>query len=257
VVGGDLTSGASDTVLNGTVGRDAVVGGATITVNNAVGRNIKAGARTLRLGSGARVGGNIALTSSHELSKDSGAVVVGKVTRTEPAHGQSKSKHGAIFGFGIVWFVYWFLAMLVTALLLTLLFPSLLQAASDRAMPRPWKALVVGLLASIFVPIVTLLFAVSVLGLPLAFILGLLWFVALLLSGPLFSYYLGRLILHNSHNALLFMLVGSSVLTALYFIPIIGSLAFVATIWVGTGMLLLEIARAAGRPSYDTVPAKK
>lgn len=253
-VGGDLTAGSADTTLNGAVGRDAVLGGTTVTVNNTVGRNIKAQADTMKLTANARVGGNIALTSQHALSQDKGAVVTGTVSLTKPSE-TSKPRHAAPFGFGFIWFIYWFVAMLVTAIVLTLLFPRLFHSVTNQAMPRPWKALLIGFLATIAAPIIIVLSAASIIGLPLALLAGLAWLVVLLLSGPAFGYYLGRLILRGTRSPLLFMLVGAAVLVVLYFIPIVGILAVLAAMWIGTGMLLLALFRRTPRPSYRRLPA--
>jgi hypothetical protein len=121
-------------------------------------------------------------------------------------------------------------------------------------MSRPWKALLTGFLASIVVPAAVLLLTATVLGLPLAFILGLMWLLILLLSGPLSGYYLGRLILRRSQRPLLIMLVGSSVLLLLYFVPVIGFIVLLASMWIGTGMLLLAAFRNTPRPTYNLAP---
>lgn len=256
-VGGDITLGSSDSTINGQIGRDIIVGGSTVIINNIVGRNIKAAAESMKLSAGARVGGTIELTSHNNISRDQQAVVLGKIIRTEPNASQAKSKHGALFGFGFAWFLYWFAAMLFTALILALLFPRMFQSVTDQALPRPWKALLVGFVGCIVVPIVLVVSAVSVIGLPLAFIGGLAWLVALLLSGPLFGYYIGRLVMPDSKKVLLIMITGAGLLTILYFIPFIGALAILAATFTGTGMLLLEAFRRTPRPSYTTVTASK
>lgn len=254
-VGGDVTSGAQNATLNGKIGRDMVIGSGNVTINSVVGRNIKAQAGQMKLGSGANVGGNIDITSRNHVTKDKGAVVSGKISRTVPKN-ETKPKHGAIFGFGIIWFIYWFLAMLVTALVLTLLFPRLFKSVTDRGLPGPWKALGVGFAASILVPVIIVLIAASLIGLPLAILLGLGWLVTLLLSGPVFAFYIGRLVFGNTFRPLLAMLVGAAILITLYFIPIFGILAVLAALWIGTGMLLMEIFRTTPKPDYSSYTDK-
>jgi hypothetical protein len=134
------------------------------------------------------------------------------------------------------------------------LFPRLFQNVTDQAARRPWIALLTGFVASFAVPIIIVLLAVTVIGIPLALFVGLLWLVAEFLSGPLFAYYLGRLILRRSRQPVLIMLVGSILLTILYFIPFLGILAILAAVWFGTGMLLLEVFSRTPRPVYDTAP---
>ncbi|HSX29743.1 MAG TPA: hypothetical protein VLE73_04255 [Candidatus Saccharimonadales bacterium] len=255
-IGGDATVGSSSSTLRGPIGRDLVVGGGTVVIDSSVGRDIKAQAQSMELASGAHVGGSISLVSQQDVKKDKGAVVVGKISRTEPTHEQARSKHGAVFGFGFGWFVYWLVALLVMTLALTLLFPRLFVGVSAHAIPRPWKALLVGFVASLVVPIIVLLSLVSIVGIPLAIVVACLWLAALLVSGPLFGFYLGRLILRGPSSPLLIALVGVGALVILYFIPIIGALTLAASTWIGTGMLLLHIFRSTPKPAYGAIEHK-
>jgi hypothetical protein len=252
-IGGDLTVGSTDATLNGSVGRDVVGGGTSIVVNNKVSRHMKIGADKLELGSGARVGGNIDLTSAHDISKNSQAVVSGTVSRTVPKDNESQSNRGAIFGFSIVWFLICLLTMLATAMVLALLFPRLLHTVTQNALPTPWKALLVGFIACIAAPIILITLAATLVGIPLAILFGLAWALLLFLSGPTFAYYLGRLTLRHSTQPLMIMLVGAIILIVLYFIPIIGIIAVLAAMFVGTGTLLLQLAKKMPKPVYSTV----
>lgn len=251
---GDITLGSEKGVFNGTVGRDIAVGGSNVIIANKVGRDIKGNIENLELTTSARVTGNINFTSEKDIVKVGGAEVGGKVTRSDLSE-EDKSNDGGMFAFGIGWFIYWFLATLLIAMVLALLFPRMLQTLSDRAFPTPWKALLTGFLASIAIPTILILIAITVVGLPLALVGGLLWLLIVLISGPLSGYYLGRLILRNSRRPLLIMLVGASILLVLYFIPFIGFLALLLALWTGSGMLLLELFRRTPRPAYNLASA--
>lgn len=260
-IGGDATIGSTDTTFNGPVGRDVAIGGNNVTIASSVGRNVKASAINLHLNSSANITGDVDFTSKNEVDKAAGAVVGGKVSRSEPVK-KGTSKNGAVFGFQLAWFFYCFLAMLLTAMAIALLFPRLLQVVSDNAMPRPWKALLTGFLAFLAMPFIVLILAITVIGMPLAFMLGMLWLVVILLSGPIFGYYLGRIILKGYHHVLPIMLLGASILLVLYFIPFIGILALLSATWVGSGMLLLEVFNRFQKPSYAVsdntkAPARK
>lgn len=249
-IDGDLTVGSADATINGAVGRDIAAGSSNLTISGNVGRNVQGNVNNLTLNSGANVQGNVDYTSSNDLKQASGAQVEGKVTRTTPKK-PATSKRGAVFGFGVVWFFYLFFAMLLTALALALLFPRALHAVTDQALPRPWKPLLTGFLASIAMPFVFVLLAISVVGIPLTIILGMLWIVTWLLSGPVFGYYLGRLILRDTKNPLLIMLVGATALLVLYFIPILGFFTLLAASWTGIGMILLEAFARTPKPQYS------
>ena len=248
----DLSLGSQDSAVNGTVGRDLAVGSTNVVVGGSIGRDIKGAVTNIRLASSANIGGNIDYTSANDIQRDSGADVGGKVTRSDPPEKAGEPKRGAIFGFGAGWFLYWLLAMLLVSMVLALLFPRMFMRLSDRAIPTPWKPLLTGLLAGIVVPIVIVILFMSVIGIPLGLILGLAWFLLLMLSGPVTAFYIGRMVLRNSNNILLFMLVGSVILLVLYFIPIIGFLALLFALWTGTGMVLLESFDRTPRPVYAT-----
>ncbi len=251
-IGGDLTAGSNDIILNGRIGRDVAVGGGNVILTGEVGRNIKGDVNQLELFKAAKVGGNIAYTSTNDIN-DAGASVAGLISRTDV---QQSSNRGEMFGLGLAWFIFLFVSMLLVAMAIALMFPAVLRNVTDRALPRPWRALLVGLVASIVVPVLLVIVAVTIVGLPLAFLLGLLWLLVSMLSGPFSGYYLGRLLLKNSQHTLKIMLVGSSALLVLYFIPFVGFFALITAYWIGSGMILLELTRRTPRPLYATTTVK-
>jgi hypothetical protein len=255
-INGDLSVGSSDTTINGSIGRNLAVASENLIISNSVEGNVQATVTNFTLSTNSNVNGNIEYTSKNEVNREQGSEVAGEVTRNQPSQPSTKSKTGAVFGFSIAWFIYWFLAMLLTAMVLVLLFPRMFQVVTNRAMPTPWKALLTGFLASLALPLVIFILLITIIGIPLAFIVMFTWLLVLLLSGPLFGYYLGRLILRESRKPLLIMLVGASILLVLYFLPIIGFIALIAATWIGAGMLLLEVFGRTPKPSYE-VEARK
>jgi hypothetical protein len=105
----------------------------------------------------------------------------------------------------------------------------------------------VGFLASWSIPLVLIILGFTFIGIPLMILIGLIWLVIIMLSGPFTAYYIGRLLMPN-RSALLTMFIGSVVLLALYFIPFVGFIALVAAYWLGTGMILLELLRRRQQP---------
>jgi cytoskeletal protein CcmA (bactofilin family) len=247
---GDATVGSNSAMFNGNVGRDVVIGGQDVTISGAVGRNITADGTTLALSSTATVGGNLEYTSETALQQATGATVAGKIVHKTPTR-TSHTKHGALLGFGFAWFIYWLLALGLTALVAALLFPRILQVVSNRALERPWHVLLVGFLANICAPFVMALIAATVIGIPLALTLGLFWLLVLLTSGLFFAFYIGRLVMRRSQNAVRTALVGVAILLIAYFIPVLGCLAFLATLWMGSGMILTELFRRTPKPVYE------
>ena len=249
-INGDLSVGTADGTVAGTVGRDLAVGASNIVISNQIGRNVKGSVERMSLQDGASVKGNIEYSSWNELNRSGGSFVGGTITRTDPPQKQNDN-NGAVFNFGIGWFIYWFLAMLLTALAIVLLFPALVHRSSDRAIAEPWKVGIVGFAASIAIPVLMLVLAITIIGIPLAVVVCLLWCLIAILSGPFFAYLLGRLILRQTRNPILIMLVGAVVLLVLYFIPFVGLLALIIAYWFGSGMIILELMDRTPRPVYE------
>jgi cytoskeletal protein CcmA (bactofilin family) len=247
----DVSLAGQSIAVNGTVGRDLALTTASATINGTVGRDVQAQDTNLALGSSAVVGGDIAYTSLHTLSRASGAQVAGNITRSEPVRARhNEARWGAIIG-GSLWFaVYLFIALLCMALLLALLFPRMFQAVSGIAINEPLKTVLVGFAISIIVPMLIIVFMFTVFGIPFALLVGLAWALAVCLAGPFAAYYAGRLILGKSANNVLFvMLIGAGVLLVLYFIPIVGIVVSLLALWFGLGMIVLQIPRLP-RPRY-------
>ena len=243
-IGGDLSINAHQVKLSGPVGRDAAIASGGVTIANSVGRNVQARVQELRLASGARVGGNISYTSPQPLVRASGAVVTGKITHYTPA-----AHHGSLAA-GLLWLLYLFAALLLAALLLVLLLPWMFHAAAELARRRLWRTFLIGLVASIVVPVLLLTLAFTIIGLPLALLLGLVWLVIMIVSAPFAAYLLGRLLLRRAtDNAIWTMLLGAALLIIVSFIPFLNVLVDLVAYWFGLGMVLQYVVHLP-RPHY-------
>lgn len=237
-------------ILNGAIGRDLATSGSSVTLNGAIGRNVQASSQDIALGRSAVVDGNVEYTSQNKLDQAPGAQVKGKVVHHTPEQKQSKKALGFISLFGL----YVFLAMLFTALILVLLFPQIFHTAAENTRASMLRTLLVGFLTSIVVPVVLLILAFTVIGIPLAIIGTLVWLIVLALSGPFAAYLLGRLILDGrATNAILTMLLGAVILLVLYLIPFLNFFVLLLALWFGIGMIVLRINYQ--RPHYKVQPA--
>lgn len=247
-IGGDLSVASSDTTIAGQVGRDVAISSGSVTIDGSVGRNIKGDIENLVLSSGSLVAGNINFTSINEISQDSGAVVQGEITRKTP---EQASGSGSIFGISIAFIAYILVSAIFVSLILVLLVPRFFHSVTSRAVSSPWKPLLVGLVATLFVPIISFLLMISTFGIPLAITIGVGWLFIALLSGPFTAYLVGRWVLNSSTKPVLIMLVGSLVLLIAYFIPVLGFFAILFAYWIGVGMLSLELYSRYPKPNYN------
>lgn len=257
-VGGDLTLGATNGVVDGTVGRDLALAGQNVTISSDIGRNVKGNTQKLTLVNGAHIHGNLDYTSQNDVGMSSSAIVDGTTSRTTPV--KHASKRGAVFAFNLGAFIYWLLALMAFALVIALLVPRVLHDATDDSLPWPWKALLTGLVAGIAFPVLFIILCITVVGLPMAFLAGLLWAAILLLSSPFMAYLVGRMILQNNTKPLLVAITGAAALAVLLFIPVLGVITFVVTVWIGSGLILRSLWHHWPRPTYNlatTTRAKK
>lgn len=251
----DAAIAASVVTLNGEIGRDADLGAEQVNVNGSVGRNINADVEKLALGSGASVGGGVNYTSDNELSRATGAVVVGEINQEQPPDNEGPSVGQVL---GVVFII--FLMLMTVSMAMAALFPRVLQRISDNAVESIGMTALIGLVVFILAPAVILILIGSIFGSLLGILLLLAYLLVLSASGPVFGYYIGRLLLRDrTANPLLYMALGSGLVTALYFVPFVGQVLLLVAGVFGTGMIVREVARRAANPSYDLSekPAKR
>ncbi|MBF4571930.1 polymer-forming cytoskeletal protein [Herbiconiux sp. VKM Ac-1786] len=169
-ISGDVTrSGtvfAADIAVTptGSFGDDVVGSAATAAISGDIGRDLLLSVDRLAI-SGA-VGGDVSYTSDNEALIDDGAVT-GSVERIEPAQAPEPSP-GAVIGGWFLGLLYALVALSLITLLAGLLIPRWLHQVTDHLLPSPWKALLVGFIASITVPAALVFLLVTIVGAPLA-----------------------------------------------------------------------------------------
>ena len=251
-IDGDASAAGQDVTVDGTVARDLMASATTLTVNGHIGRDVQAQTTRLALGGQAVVGRNVTYASFNTLSRPSGATVNGTVTKQQPVNRRREGANPvslAAWGFTVA--LYLFVALLLVSLVLILLFPSYIHKATEAMVRDPLTTFVVGLIASILVPIAIGLLMVSVIGIPLGLLALLVWLLMMFLAVPLAAYYLGSLILSKStNNPVWMMLLGAAIVLILYLIPIVGFAVWLVAEWIGLGIILMQVPRLP-RPHYE------
>lgn len=233
-VGQDL-NGAGETInIDGDIARDIVLGGNAVTLTGMVGRNAELASESLTLSDGSTVNGNMHYTSRNEAAIAEGSVK-GKVDFTKET--EEASADNSSFGASAL---YMTLAFLFMSLVLVLAAPQLMNNIATIGHKRPGMTVVSGILSLVTVPIIAVLFAITIIGIPLAIVIGLKWGILLLVSGPIAAFWLGRLVIRKySSNAVVAMMTGALILAILYVIPVVSVIAGIATVILGSGMAVL------------------
>ncbi|MBC7746774.1 polymer-forming cytoskeletal protein [Pedobacter sp.] len=252
-IAGDLNGAAGSFAIYGTVGRDVLASAETMTIAGTVGRNVGGEYNQLTVTDNASVAGAVRYTSDKDATIASG-VVKGEVARTAPVSNDANMSKDFFAGAA----VYFFFSMLLVALVMVLIAPRLLRVVTDNGISSFLPSLLSGFFFVFGAPFLLGLIAVTVIGIPLAGIAFLVWLLVLLLSAPIFSYYLGRIIVRRQDaNRFLVMLIGSTVLLLSYMIPILNAFTLLATVTIGSGMVVMAFFNRYKRPTTPAAPALK
>jgi hypothetical protein len=181
-----------------------------------------------------------------------GAVVGGAVTRKQPGAKDFEEdvphmKRGAT----IVGTVISFIALLGCGALFLAIAPIFSVEAPDRIKATPWKALGVGLLSVLCVPLVALLFILTIVGIPVGVMLFTLYPIALLLG-----FVVGTLFVGNAGASLLkrpppptiaaavgYFAIALAVVMLVTKAPAVGGLLLAVLILLGVGAFEVELYR--------------
>ncbi|WP_314094177.1 polymer-forming cytoskeletal protein [Microbacterium foliorum] len=232
----------------GALGDDLVGATGTMHVSGTVGRNLVLSVGTLSIAGS--VGGDVTYVSDTEASIAEDAVA-GSVERiSQPQSPKVEVSPWGVFAGWVLGLVYALVALSLVTLFTALLLPRLLGRVTDHLLPSPWKALLVGLGASIVMPLALLLLFTTIVGAPLALAASVAWFLLTLASFPFVAHYLGALILRRDRRPVSRSLLGGVILIAALQIPWLNIVAWLLMVFFGLGAQLLEIH--SHRPWHDT-----
>lgn len=251
-VTGDAVVMAAETTLDGTVGRDLGVTASNARLNGSVGRNLSGQAEILGLGGTAIVKGSVDYTSRNDLTKESSTNIGGEVRRRDPPQEPSRTK---LLAFQSAVAFYLFISLLLVSLVLVVLFPRLFRRSAEQLTTHIGQSALFGTGLIFGGPMVLVILAATVVGLPLSGIALLAWLLVLSLSGPVTGYFIGSRILQGTkyNSSFLYMLVGGGLLLLLYIIPIVNFFALLFAGIVGSG----AIVRVALDQQEHQAPTKK
>jgi cytoskeletal protein CcmA (bactofilin family) len=237
-VTGDVGLLAQSAQVSGQVARDVYGAMQNLTINGAVGP-VSVRAQALALGENAKVNGNLLYTSERQLNPDN-SKVSGRVRFTPETQG---ARHQAGLSDLLAGRLYWTLAALAVAVVLIALVPGWIRRVTHQQMTNLGSSLGWGSIAILLAPVLMIALAVSVVGVPLAFLTLIVWGVALALSSILAGIALGTWILQRldwQRDSLWWAAgAGIVVLMAVQTLPILGPfVAILSAIWSIGGLVL-------------------
>jgi len=171
---GGVVIGGANVVLAAPIGKDVKVGGRNLTIANTIKGNVEAAVEGVRLTSKALVQGDLTYWSNRAASIDEASTVEGTVTRKAPqtySLGKGKAVNDVLMFLQPVLAVVSFLTTLVFGLLLIRFFPEYTKATVFTVRNRRWRSLTSGVTAFLVIPILFGLLIITIVGIPLGFIL--------------------------------------------------------------------------------------
>lgn len=258
-VGGDIATGSGHVEITDTarVGGNLDLGTGYLVVDGRVDGDVRASAERIVLGPNAAVGGEFRYDAA-SFSRDPASAVAGGVVEDPELGGDTVDEFTVPSWLGLV---YGLLANLLLGVGLLAAFPSFAAGVADRVSENPLVSGGVGLLTLIAVPILLVLIALTVVGIPLSLFGAVgfgaaIWIAVVLGQYAVGAWALGFTGVDSRWLALVVGLVGVALLGT---VPILGALVDLLVLLVGLGALAVGLRgqfrsrRGSGSMSGDSI----
>jgi len=247
-VSGDVFVVSGDVAIAGRVDGDVVVIDGDVALRGVVQGDLATIAGKATLGAGSQVTGDVIYSDQRPLVAP-GSEIGGEIR--EEDWSDIGDAPWALIGAAALWIAV-SLSLLVLGLALVALFPRTAAAAYAAAESQIWLSVAMGLAAVIGLPLVAGIAFVTLVGIPLAIVVGLAVVPLWALGYVTCCYILGRRMVSEGPNPILAFLAGLGVLRVIALIPIVGAIAWIPAVIVGLGALIV----AAMPESAKAAPAK-
>ncbi len=251
-VGWDVMLAGASLAVDGHIFRNAEFYGASVVLSNDIAGNVKAEISDgdLSLMPSANIGGNLLYKSftDDQLNIQDGAVIAGEkvfeaITRAEKGDQKFNFKKALS-----PWLAFWklisFISLLIIGLLMIALVKKPTKEIIDSLVESPMASIGWGLIIFIVTPVLALLLAMTVIGLPLSALMMMMYIISLCLAKLVAGIAIGGLIINainkkKQPNLILALIVGLVVFFILISLPYVGWLIKLIAIWWGLGALMM------------------
>jgi cytoskeletal protein CcmA (bactofilin family) len=250
MVGKDVLAAARSVLIRGPVAGDASLAGQSVEVAAPVSGSAEIRAAEISFAQGARIGGTLEYWSDHEINVPASVIASDRVTAhivERPIRGP-----GPAIAFIIGGIVFLILILLFTALFVWLS-GAFLARTRELFFARPWRNLLLGVVATSALFGAILVFAVSLVGIPLVPLMILLIPLVLFAGYVTTAYAIGayaleRMHIHGHSTLATFgaIIMGVVILALIGTIPLLGWVIAVFAVVFGLGTwfaLILERSR--------------
>jgi cytoskeletal protein CcmA (bactofilin family) len=221
----DVSFASAQLILRGRVGGNLSGGATTVTISGQIDGDAKIEAEKIVVLQGAIIGGKLRYKSDKEPKIEDGAQILGGVELMTDDE-KDKADEGYSLG-SFFWDAWWYLGSLALGGVLLVLFRPFMLSISRNITDSTVKTLGLGLLFLICLPIAVVAVILTLIGIPAAILIALLWLILLYLADIFVGLALGNWVitrLRKGSNPRPFyaMAVGLLIVTILCSLPAIG-----------------------------------
>ena len=242
-VGRDLKVGCGELKVAGTIERDLTGSADHVVLSGIVRGDVEIQAEEVILLPETQILGNFEYTSSKEAEIQEGVLIQGETTHRLPEVKEKKKDGKGLFS--ILFKLISLGALLLIGILSILLSPKQVEHFALNIRRTPWKSLGLGILLLIAIPAVVGVLTLTLIGIPAAFFLLILYLFLLYTSKLYTGIMIGQFILKSGGREEKGRLIGALVLgmvilAILTSIPYVGKGFWILSILFGLGAILLE-----------------
>jgi len=248
VVIGDVVSAGQTITLGGVVRKGFLAAGETALINGTIGGDTNFMVNSLQLGDAAKVSGTLTYQSDKDAviatSASVGTIVKKPLPKRMENGKNSREKLPKMWGAMQRPWPVSAVGSIITFFLLSVvfifLFPGKTERVVDMVSGSPGKSFLVGLLTFIITPIIFVTLLITIIGIPLAILLMLLFALMAFVSKLFVALWVGRKI-HSSfmkkkgENWYLAAAIGVTVSYLVFHLPMVGWLISIAAVFIGMG----------------------
>lgn len=234
-INGNMVVAAGNLILSSPVDGSLTAAVGSATISDRVGGDINAATGQLTLTSSAKVGGQLSYMSRNTAAIDSGASIGGSVTRKEPPISRSPIPRSVPILLGL-------LANIIIGGLLLVLLPHYTKRIIAKLGQHTWQSMLWGFLGLVITPIIGAILLVTIIGIPFAILLGVLYGIGVWIA-PIWTIIAVGLFVTNRFSpnsptwvALVF---GALLYMLIQLIPIVGGIVATLAVLFGFGAALL------------------
>jgi len=252
-IAGNLSVAGGTVEIRGTVGGNVQAAGGDVLIDGTVAGDVRIAAGSLELGPNARIGGKLVHRGVEKIRRDPAAQVGGGIERGPAVRVRGEERRHSGLGIG-GWL--WSLGLIALAGFIAGVFPVGSRSMGDGLRNDPGIGLLLGFIALVCIPIAAVVLMVTIIGIPLALAVLLLYFVMLIVGYAAVGVMLGDAALarlRSQDAARAGWRVGAAMaamlaLALLTRIPVLGGLVIFVVLLAGLGAIVLAVRARTSPP---------